>query len=253
MRTEEHQKVEAVLFAVGRDISVDDITHLCSLTRERALEILKELKDEYSSSQESALSLQEKGSFWKFSVKDKHLPLVTSLVENTELDRSTMETLAVIAWKYPILQADVIKIRHNKAYDHMKMLEERGFIMKERSGRTYKIKLTPKFFEYFDLPSQDAKEAFRKVIPKEIQDEIVKSEQEIEIKEKEIAEQEVKAAEQKNKPTEKEKDLDTEAQEAIAALDKELEEDFSEVQESTAPETEEEKPIENRPTEKQDN
>ena len=58
-----------------------------------------------------------------------------------------------------------MKLRNASAYDHMKQLEERGFIAKERSGRTYKLKLTKKFFEYFDLPSEEAKQAFLKQIP----------------------------------------------------------------------------------------
>ena len=213
MRSEEHRKVEAVLFAVGRDISVENVARLCGLSEERTLEVLKELRGEHDSS-DGSLALQDKGKFWKFSVKDSYLPLVTSLVENTELDKSTMETLAVIAWKYPVLQADVIKIRHNKAYDHMKMLAERGFVAKERSGRTYKIKLTDKFFEYFDLPSKDAKEAFRKVIPKEIQEEVKKAEQEIELKEKEIEERE---KEEEKKLVEK--SMEEEAREAVEKLD----------------------------------
>jgi hypothetical protein len=99
-----------------------------------------------------------------------------------------METLAVIAWKYPILQSEVIKIRHNKAYEHMKQLKEMGFVVKEKSGRTFKIKLTDKFFNYFDLPTQDAKDAFKKVIPEDIQKEIMEKEKEIKEKEKEIEE-----------------------------------------------------------------
>lgn len=197
MRSEEHKKVEAVLFAVGRDIAIEDVAGLCTLGQERVMEILHELQQEYAANATSALALHEKGKFWKFSVKDQYLPLVTNLVQNTELDKSTMETLAVIAWKYPILQADLVKIRHTKAYDHLKALEEREFISKEKSGRTFKIRLTPKFFEYFDLPSQDAKEAFKKVIPPEMQQEIQNAEAEIERKEKEIEEREkAKAAQQ---------------------------------------------------------
>ena len=37
--------------------------------------------------------------------------------------------------------------------------------MKEKSGRTFKVKLTPKFFAYFDLPSEEAKQAFLKRVP----------------------------------------------------------------------------------------
>jgi segregation and condensation protein B len=234
MRTEDHHKVEAVLFAVGRDLALEDIAGLCSISLDRTMDILRDLQEEYTSNQNNSLVLHEKGKFWKFTVKDKYLPLVTSLVENTELDKSTMETLAVIAWRYPILQADIIKIRHNKAYDHLKLLDERGFIAKERSGRTYKIKLTPKFFEYFDLPSQDAKEAFRKVIPEDIQKEIVQAEKDIDEKEKEIEELKNKEPELSPEP---EKSIEEAASEAVASIDDEDEDD-----EDNATEEEQEQP-----------
>lgn len=216
MRSEDHRKVEAVLFALGRDVAIEDVAGLCGVGQERVLVILNELKQEYASNQENTLMLHEKGKFWKFSVKDKYLPLVTSLVENTELDKSTMETLAVIAWKYPIIQSDLIKIRNNKAYDHLKALEEREFIAKERFGRTYKIKLSPKFFEYFDLPTHDAKEAFRKAFSKEVQDEVEKAERDIASKEKEVEENEKKKG--KTTPV-AEKSLDEVGKEAAASVD----------------------------------
>ena len=219
MRSEGHRKIEAVLFAVGRDIAVEEIAQLCSLRDEDVLSLLQDLKNEYHQNNDCSLVLHEKGKFWKFSVKDAYLPLVTSLVERTDLDKSVMETLAVIAWKYPIQQADLIKIRHNKAYDHLKMLQERDFIVKEKFGRTYKIKLTPKFFDYFDLPTQDAKAAFRKVFSPDVQKQVERAEQEIELKEKEIEEKEKREKKIQDDPIKKsEEQL---AKEAADALDSE--------------------------------
>jgi len=225
MKSENHRKVEAVLFAVGRDIAVEDVARFCNLAEEEAQTIIKDLSQDYNANHESALSLQQKGKFWKFTVKDTYLPLVTNLVQNTELDKSVMETLAVIAWRYPIIQSDLIKIRHNKAYDHLKMLEEREFVVKEKFGRTYKIKLTSKFFEYFDLPTQDAKEAFKKVIPPEIQEEIQRAEQDIEMKEQRIEEQEAKKAAEPKKIEKTEEQL---AKEAADELDEDDEADDNE-------------------------
>lgn len=72
-----------------------------------------------------------------------------------------METLAVIAFKYPILQSDLIKIRTNKAYDHLVELEKSGYITRQKHSRTNLIKLTEKFFKYFDLTEEKLKEQFR--------------------------------------------------------------------------------------------
>ena len=73
-----------------------------------------------------------------------------------------METLSVIAWKNPALQSDIIKIRTNKAYKHIGELEEAGFIESIKHGRTKLLKLTKKFYDYFDLEGdKDIKEALR--------------------------------------------------------------------------------------------
>lgn len=158
------KKVEAVLFAIGKEITTERLASLCSLTIEQANEITRKLQQEYDA-RDHSLRLIQKENGWKLTVRDEFIPLVSSIVASTELERPLMETLAVIAWKYPIVQSDVIKLRSAAAYDHMKALEEQGFIAKEKFGRTYKIKLTKKFFEYFDLPSEEAKQAFLKQVP----------------------------------------------------------------------------------------
>jgi len=182
-------KVEAILFAVGKKIEIDDIAKLCSTTHiDDIKSALLELKSDYDL-RNSPLMVFEEGSSWKLSVREKHLPLVQSLVAETELTKSLMETLAVIAWKYPILQSEVIHIRTNKAYDHLDQLEEMGFISRSNYGRTRQIKLTDKFFTYFDLPNpEQAQQAFRKILPDEIKDKIIKMENEINETEKAIEE-----------------------------------------------------------------
>jgi len=166
----DEKKVEAVIFAVGKEITSERISSLCSLDAKKVEEIMKKLAVDYAA-KDNSLKIVEKENGWKLTVRDEFVPLVSSIVSSTELERPLMETLAVIAWKYPIVQSDIIRLRSPAAYEHMRQLQEQGFIAKERSGRTYKIKLTKKFFEYFDLPSEEAKQAFLKNVPQEILDE----------------------------------------------------------------------------------
>ena len=158
------RKVEAILFALAREAKAEDLSRLCSISIFDAEKAVQELIQEYEGSGGS-LRVVPREHGWKMSVKDEFMPLVSGIIKETELDKGLMETLAVIAWKYPITQAEVIKLRHSKAYEHLKQLMEMGFIAKEKSGRTYKIKLSHKFFEYFDLPSEEAKQAFLKRVP----------------------------------------------------------------------------------------
>ena len=161
------KKVEAVLFAVGKDITTERVASLCSMDIKEVEAIMGKLIILYSENNNS-LKIIKKDNGWKLTVEDQFIPLVSNIVSSTELERPLMDTLAVVAWRYPIVQSEIIKLRGSGAYEHMKLLEEQGFIAKERFGRTFKVKLTQKFFEYFDLPSEEARQAFLKNVPEEI-------------------------------------------------------------------------------------
>ncbi|MBI2133097.1 SMC-Scp complex subunit ScpB [Candidatus Woesearchaeota archaeon] len=155
-------KVEAILFSTGKKIALDHIAKLCKASREEALEALAALKKEYAE-KDSSLAVMDEGEFWKFMVREHFSPIVRKIVPHTELTKTMIETLAAIAWKAPVLQSDIIKIRTNKAYDHMGELEKAGFISREKHGRTQLIKLTQRFYDYFDVHNeQEVKDKFRK-------------------------------------------------------------------------------------------
>ena len=164
------KKVEAVLFAVGKEITSERIANLCSLEIKEVNKVMKALTKDYEQS-DNALKIEARDNGWKLTVQDKYVPLVSNLVSSLELEKPLMDTLAVVAWKYPIVQSEIIKLRGSGAYDHMRELVEMGFIAKEKFGRTYKVKLSQKFFSYFDLPSEEAKQAFLKEVPAEVLEE----------------------------------------------------------------------------------
>ncbi len=213
--SEESNKVESLLFSSGRKMREDEIVQLTNLKLSQVKKGLEELKEKYGD-EDSSLMLDNEGDTWKLAVREKYLGIVQNIVSETELDKSIMETLAVIAWKYPILQADVIKIRNNKAYEHMKELEAAGFIAREVYGRTRSIKLTQKFFDYFDLPKgEQTRETFRQAVPEEVRDAIEKREGEIKDTEEKVEEakakkeeMEQKMREEKEKAEQLEKEID---------------------------------------------
>ncbi|MBN2458252.1 SMC-Scp complex subunit ScpB [Candidatus Woesearchaeota archaeon] len=157
------KKVEALLFSSGRKMDPEEISALVGVGSVGAIkEVLLKLKKEYDD-RASPLMVIEEGESWKLTVREPYLPLVRKINPYTEFPKSVMETLAVIAWKQPILQSTVIKIRTNKAYDHIATLMEMGFVIKERYGRTHMLKLTQKFFDYFDLQDQKSiKDLFKR-------------------------------------------------------------------------------------------
>lgn len=154
MVDENIKKLEAVLFAVARQMSIDEIMSICGFSKKEVKSIAEALTKRLEEI-ESPLMVVEELDGYKLTVREKFLPIVREIVPHTELSKSILETLAVIAWKHPVKQSDVISIRTNKAYDHIAQLEDLGFIRKEKYGRSFMIELTQKFFDYFDLPSRN--------------------------------------------------------------------------------------------------
>jgi len=158
------KRIQVILFAAGRPISLEE---LISMTREQEPRAIKKAIAELEKQMEerdSPLMVVEYADAWKLAIKDQYLTFITDLIPSMDLDKATLETLAIIAWRHPVLQADVVKIRTSNAYEHIAKLVDLGFISKERHGRSFVIKPTNKFFEYFDLPSKEAiKEMFKGV------------------------------------------------------------------------------------------
>lgn len=161
-------KVYAVLFSAGRSVDCEELGRLVKapeqLIREAIRELKKGLEDDHSP---LFLTEESNGNAWKLTVRDRYVDVVKDVTPHTELEVPVLATLALIAWKQPMLQSDVIKRRSTVAYEHIAKLEELGFVSKEKKGRSFSLKPTGKFFDYFDLPSQEAvKKLFEEIEPR---------------------------------------------------------------------------------------
>jgi segregation and condensation protein B len=156
------KEVEAILFSAGRTVLINEFQSLLGMRNPGLIkDTIRELIDEYIT-RDSPLMIVSEGEGWKLTVKEKFLPVVQRINPHTELSKTILETLAVISWKQPVLQSAVIKIRTNKAYDHIAELENLGFVTREKHGRSFLIKVTQKFLDYFDLPSsKEIKDVFK--------------------------------------------------------------------------------------------
>ncbi len=167
------EKIEALLFASGRAIPLETIAELIEEKNKKEVKsAIEKLGDAYTKRNSSLMVIEQDGA-WKLTVREEYLPLVRKIVADTELPKSVLETLAVIAWKSPVLQSTVIKVRTNKAYEHIEVLENYGFVTKTKKGRSYILKLAEKFFQYFDVKDGDIKWMFKnsKGVEKELEQE----------------------------------------------------------------------------------
>lgn len=143
-------KIEAILYCVPEGISVRKLASLLGIGSSGYIKKqLTEMQEEYEKSNRGFQIINE-GTEWKFSVNSEYLDLVTEAAK-PELPNSVLETLAYIAQEGKIKQSELIKKRTNKAYEHINQLNERGFIESEKQGRTKILKLSKKFYDYFQL------------------------------------------------------------------------------------------------------
>tara|TARA_Y100001970_G_C14253757_1_gene873630 strand:+ start:2389 stop:2694 length:306 start_codon:yes stop_codon:yes gene_type:complete len=70
-----------------------------------------------------------------------------------DLSTATLRTLATIAIKKKILQSDLVLLRGSGAYEHIKELIEKRFIIRKRQkdGRSYWLYLSENFFKTFSI------------------------------------------------------------------------------------------------------
>ena len=156
-------RIEAVLFTVGRFVDLDELSKLTGIASKGTLnEALQSLIQDYKN-KESSLEIIRENEKFKLNLKKEYLYLTTQLLDQTEFDKPTQETLALIAYKQPVLQSEIIKIRGNGAYDHISKLKEMEFIESGKAGRTRLLKTSTKFYDYFDVLGEELKQKLESI------------------------------------------------------------------------------------------
>lgn len=153
-------KIEAVLFTLGKFVTPEEISAIINADLSEVKSVLEQLEKEYSS-RDTAITLQKQENRYKLNIKKEFGQLANKLISDSELDSPTTKTLAVIAYKSPAKQSEIIKIRGNKAYDHIKSLVDSALVSSEKYGRTKLLKLTQHFYDYFDIAEKEVKEKLK--------------------------------------------------------------------------------------------
>jgi len=149
IESENLKKIEAALFLSGRFMTLQELISLTDVNPILLKKMLADLEDKYKN---SGISIIKNGNTWKMDVAESYIPMVNKLATgSSEFSKAEQETLAMIAFKQPIKQSVVIKIRGNKAYDHIKKFVEQGLLNKKRTGHTSELSLTEKFHDYFHV------------------------------------------------------------------------------------------------------
>ncbi len=143
-------RIEAVLFTTAKALNAKEIGEILNVEPDVAEEALLELIMDYSS-RDGALEIDDENGYI-LQVKEEHMDIVEKLCP-VELKPAVLRTLSVIALKEPIRQTVLKDMRGSTAYEHVQELLDKGLISKskDKNGRSFNLKTTPKFAEYFKL------------------------------------------------------------------------------------------------------
>jgi segregation and condensation protein B len=144
------KKIEAALFISGKWMTVQELITITDLNPILLKQYLEKLKERYN--EDSALEVVQRDDFWKMDVREEFHYMTNRLATgSSEFTKAEQETLAIIAYKQPVKQSIIIKIRGNKAYDHIKKFKDIGLLKVKRFGRTFELSLSDEFYDYFQV------------------------------------------------------------------------------------------------------
>ncbi|MEW6263245.1 MAG: SMC-Scp complex subunit ScpB [Thermodesulfobacteriota bacterium] len=154
--------IEGLLFVAETPLDLRKIALVTEgVSDERLQKTLDELEAEYEE-MDRAFILKKVAGGYQFRTRPEISPYILRLKKKSpsRLSRAAIETLAVVAYRQPILKAEIEKIRGVDVGGILKTLMEKGLVRvagrKELPGRPLIYGTTKRFLETFDLPNLEA-------------------------------------------------------------------------------------------------
>lgn len=157
-RNEAKRVIEALLFATDTPLSLSKLKSLLGEIDHKILkQLVSELKVEYERDDHS-FSLVELAGGYQIYTRPEYAKWVQELFRGkraSKLTAAALETLAIIAYKQPIIRGDIEAIRGVNVDGVMATLAERNLVAMvgrdNRPGKPILYGTTPEFLRYFGL------------------------------------------------------------------------------------------------------
>ena len=152
--------LEGLLFVVGDEgITLSKIVDILEVSEKEAKDLLKELQNDYESS-ERGIRISYLADSFKLTTKKEHIDYYKKLVierGDETLSQAALETLAIIAYNQPITRVKIDEIRGISSGFMIRKLKAKDLIKvagkSDLPGRPNLYKTTPEFLDYFGLSS----------------------------------------------------------------------------------------------------
>jgi segregation and condensation protein B len=145
-------KIEAALYASGRALDAEQLARAAGISsKKRAVDEAKAIQARIKSSLSAVEVVEYPGPRFAMQLKAEYTHVARKFATKPLLSKAALRTLSFIAYFQPISSAELALRRGSQAYDHVKDLEEVGFLVWERKGRSKLFRTTTEFSEYFGL------------------------------------------------------------------------------------------------------
>lgn len=148
--------LEAALFISQRPLTLEELGKIVGISSlGHVKNLIEELQKEYN---DRGIEIIASKEGYSMQVRQEFLPRVAKLTPYSDLSEGCKRCLALVVYKEPVKQSDIIKIQGNKAYSYIKILERKGLVKTEKVGKTKVLKLTKEFERYFGEEKEKIKE-----------------------------------------------------------------------------------------------
>ena len=125
--------IESLIFAADEPITIQTIETLfqdTEVAKEALREILSELIKEYDASPSRGIRIAEVAGGYQFRTKPENAPWIQklNLPKPTHLSQAAIETLAIIAYRQPVMKSEIESIRGVDCSGVLRTLLEKGLI-----------------------------------------------------------------------------------------------------------------------------
>ncbi|HXX81841.1 MAG TPA: SMC-Scp complex subunit ScpB [Thermodesulfovibrionales bacterium] len=148
--------LEALLLLSGEPLTASTLKTITELDEPEIQRLMKELIEEYRA-RDGGILITEIANGYQMITSPQYAPWVKKLAgsESTRLSIAALETLAIIAYKQPIIKTEVEQVRGVNSDGVIKTLLERNLIKimgkKEAPGKPLLYGTTKDFLQYFGL------------------------------------------------------------------------------------------------------
>ena len=148
-KLEPKRVIEAALFISSKPLSIEELGRFIGVAAPGFVEgLVKELAADYDKGG-SAIKLAFEPGGWIMRLRGEYAQKVAPLAQEAEVSRGALKILAYISQNEGIEQSKVADRLGSVIYDYVRELVEKGFLTKEKKGRTSVLRTTQKFRDYF--------------------------------------------------------------------------------------------------------